>query len=280
MACLLQEYSRQALDNPANELNVWHAVLRSAANKKYIPYAPEAMLFPPISSLPVADQSVATAVTTTFASAVAGSVAGAGAGVGATPVATSVGPPVVALVAEAVANCTPTTVAAPPAVSAPPTTSTPIPATSAKVRTAVITATGHCSHGQKKLAPGVIPGATNKGTTSTTMSGTEKVQRPPVDKVKGQAGKLKPNPEEDGRHIDGVHAIPCPNCVSHKQECERHVGKDNKVGKGKKLEEGASDVPKKAKAKPKQKVPITPKYVTDDDEESLAPPAPFQSQPA
>ncbi|KAG6906131.1 hypothetical protein DXG01_015784 [Tephrocybe rancida] len=288
MAHILQEYSRQARDHPTNKLNVWHAVLRSAAKKKYIPYAPEAVLFPPIATLPVADHSVAG----TFATPTAGKIATHIAGAVATSVAGSVATPVAATgappVPTAVADPAQATVAAPPATSHPP-----IPTTSAKVRTAVITAAGNRGHGQsaaKKLAPTLIPGENTRG--ATPMSSTEKVQRNPGEKAKGQAGKQKPNPEEDGWYIDGVHATPCPNCVSHKQECERRVGKDNKVGacvgcfyakmrcphsmkgKGKKPEEGTLDVPKKAKAKPKRKASITPEYVTDEDEESLAPPAP------
>ncbi|KAG6906071.1 hypothetical protein DXG01_016058 [Tephrocybe rancida] len=252
MARILQEYSRQAWDHPTNELNAWHA---------YIPYAPEAALFPPIATLPVADHSVAG----TFAMPTASKIATHIAGAVATPVAGSVATPVAAVVATpvaatgappvpaAVADPAQATVAAPPATSHPP-----IPTTSAKVRTAVITAAGNRGHGQsaaKKLAPTSIPGENTRG--ATPMSGTEKVQRNPGEKAKGQAGKQKPNPEEDGWYIDGVHATPCPNC-----------------GKGKKPEEGTLDVLKKAKAKPKRKAPIIPEYVTDEDEESPAPPAP------
>ncbi|KAG6905799.1 hypothetical protein DXG01_000677 [Tephrocybe rancida] len=253
MAHILQEYSWQAQDHPTNELDAWHAVLRSAAKKKYIPYAPEAALFPPIATLPVADHSVAG----TFATPTAGKIAMHIAGAVAMPVAGSVAMPVAATgappVPAAVADPAHATVAAPPAASHPP-----ISTTSAKVRTAVITAAGNRGHRQsaaKKLAPTSIPGENTRG--ATPMSGTEKVQRNPGEKAKEQAGKQKPNPEEDSWYIDGVHATPCPNC-----------------GKGKKPEEGTLDVPKKAKVKPKRKAPITPEYVTDEDEESLALPAP------
>ncbi|KAG6906401.1 hypothetical protein DXG01_014121 [Tephrocybe rancida] len=261
MAHILQEYSWQARDHPTNKLNAWHAVLRSAAKKKYIPYAPEAALFPPIATLPIADQSVAGTVAMPIASTIATHIAG----MVATPVAGSVATPV----AAAVADPAQVTVTTPVAAS-----HHPIPTTSAKVRTAVITAGGNRGHGQsaaKKLAPSVIPGENTRGVTP--MSGTEKVQQHLGEKAKGQAGKQKPNPEEDSWYIDGVHATPCPNCVSHKQEWEQCVGKDNK-GKGKKPEEGTLDVPKKVKAKPKRMAPITPEYVTDEGEESPAPPAP------
>ncbi|KAG6904830.1 hypothetical protein DXG01_006843 [Tephrocybe rancida] len=233
MARFLQEYSRQARDHPENNENAWHMVIRSTANKKYILYAPEAALFPPIVTVPVPVDPAAGTIPVPVAETVADI------GNPSVPVATAtpslvVPGPTLTLVASSnpipVAACTPVADSTPAHVAGPGKPSAPIPPSSAKVRTAMITPAGHPGHGPsaaKKKATGVIPAEIPK------VAGTEKVQRVPADKGKGQAGKQKPNPEEDGWYIDGVHAVPCPNCVSHNQVCERRIGKDNKVGKGK-----------------------------------------------
>ncbi|KAG6905871.1 hypothetical protein DXG01_017181 [Tephrocybe rancida] len=270
--------------------------------KKNIPYAPKAALFPPIVTLPVPAEPTAGTIPMPVADMVADSgnpsvpIAMAAPtldvpGPIPTPVAGSNLIPVAAR--TPVANPTPAPVAGPARTSAPGKPSAPIPPSSTKVRMAMITPAGHPGHGpsaSKKKVPSVIPAEIPK------VAGAEKVQQVPADKVKGQAGKQKPNPEEDGWYIDGIHAVPCPNCVSHNQECERHVGKDNKVGaciacfwvkmrcphsmkgKGKKGEEATSDAPRKVKAKPKRKAPKSPEYMSNnnDNEESPARPAPPQ----
>ncbi|KAG6905350.1 hypothetical protein DXG01_003294 [Tephrocybe rancida] len=266
MARLLQEYSQQACDHSENDENAWHTVIRSTADKKYIPYAPEAALFPPIVTVPVAVDPAAGTIPIPVAETVADignpSVPVAAAtpspvvpGPTPTPVAGSNTTPVASSNPIPVATRTPVADSTPAPVAGPGKPSAPIPPSSAKVRTAMITPAGHPGHGPsatKKKATGMIPAEIPK------VAGAEKVQWFPADKGKGQAGKQKPNPEEDGWYIDSVHAVPCPNC-----------------GKGKKGEEATSDTPRKVKAKPKRKAPKSPEYVSDDDK-SPAQPAPPQ----
>ncbi|KAG6905048.1 hypothetical protein DXG01_005407 [Tephrocybe rancida] len=276
MARLFQEYNQQARDHPENDENAWHMVIRSAANKKYIPYTPEAALFPPIVTVPVAIDPTAGTIPVPVAETVADI------GNPSVPVTTATPSPVVprptpTLVASSnttpvtgsnpilVAACTLVADSTPAPIASPGKPSAPIPPSSAKVRMAMITPAGHPGHGPsaaKKKATSVIPAEIPK------VAGAEKVQRVPADKGKGQAGKQKPNPEEDGWYIDGVHAVPCPNCMW----CP-HLMK----GKGKKGEEAMSDAPRKVKAKPKRKAPKSPEYVSDNNnDKSPARPAPPQ----
>ncbi|KAG6917591.1 hypothetical protein DXG01_001939 [Tephrocybe rancida] len=291
MAC------REARDHPGNEENAWHSVLWSAADKKYIPYVAEASLFLPIATLPVAAVPAPVAIPAPVAERVASPSPALVAGPSPALVPSRTPAPAAACTPAPVAGPTPAPVASPTGATAPGTPSAPIATSSAKVRTAMITPAGHPGHGPsatKKKAPGAIPVETPQVASGKVIASAKKVQQLPGDKAKGQPGKPKPNPEEDGWYIDGVHAIPCPNCVSHKQECEQHVGKDNKVGaymgcfwakmqcphsmkgKGKKGEEATSDAPRKVKAKPKCKAPKSPEYMSNNDKESPAPPAPPQ----
>ncbi|KAG6904608.1 hypothetical protein DXG01_008658 [Tephrocybe rancida] len=305
-----------ARNHPENNKNAWHTVIRSTANKKYIPYAPKATLFPPIVTLPIPADPAASTIPVPVAETVADTdnpsvpVATATPSVVVPrPTPTPVASSNTTLVASSnqipvtartpVADSTPAPVAGPTQTSAPGKPSAPIPPSSAKVRMAMITPAGHPGHGPsaaKKKAPGMIPAEIPKVAGSKVVTGAKKVQQVPADKVKGQAGKQKPNLEEDGWYINSVHAVPCPNCVSHNQECEQCVGKDNKLGayvvcfwakmqcphsmkgKGKKGEEATSDAPRKVKAKPKCKAPKSPEYMSDDNdnEESPARPAPPQ----
>ncbi|KAG6913014.1 hypothetical protein DXG01_010438, partial [Tephrocybe rancida] len=93
--------------------------------------------------------------------------------------------------------------------------------------------------------------------------------------------------------IKGVHAFPCKLCKVRRWVCQKRVGKDGKIGacvacylakgvcthsikgKGKKVDDGASEAPKKTK--PKHKALKTPVYVSNKDDKattSLHPPPP------
>ncbi|KAG6905161.1 hypothetical protein DXG01_004467 [Tephrocybe rancida] len=278
MAWELQEYSQEAHDHPEKELQAWHAVLISAAEKKYIPHPPDAQVMPaPTASVP---------------GAVPGSI----------PVPTPIALPIPGPPSPPIDLTSPTT--------APANKSAPICNTGDKSKMAMITPVGHPSHGplapkaRQKGDKGKVADEKGNIPVQKAKVPAEKVKAAPAEhakalateKPKTVAGKKKPKPDEDGWYVNGIHDFPCDYCDARGKECERCVGKDHKVGacvacflaknacahamkgKGKKPDGGVSDGPKKVKTK--HKPPQTPEYISDGDESHSPPPRPPPAKPA
>ncbi|KAG6904189.1 hypothetical protein DXG01_011980, partial [Tephrocybe rancida] len=116
----------------------------------------------------------------------------------------------------------------------------------------------------------------------------EKDTAPAEDDAPGDKGKTAPGkPDKEDMVIKGVHAFPCELCKVRGWVCQKRVGKDGKIGacaacyvakgacthsmkgKGKKIDDGATEAPKKLK--PKRKAPKTPVYVSDEDDKATTP---------
>ncbi|KAG6913461.1 hypothetical protein DXG01_006707 [Tephrocybe rancida] len=174
---------------------------------------------------------------------------------------------------------------------APVTAAAPIAGAGAKVRTAMMSAAGNPGHGpsaskakakvgQEKVAgEKVKPAAKLPG--NKAKAAVEKEQAHPAKKTTVPGGKKDRKATGDGWYIKGLHDFRCDYCDKQGKDCQKRVGKDNKVGacvgcfiakiacthsmkgKGKKVDGGVSDRPKKPKAK--RKAPKSPEYVSDGD---------------
>ncbi|KAG6905038.1 hypothetical protein DXG01_005488, partial [Tephrocybe rancida] len=162
-----------------------------------------------------------------------------------------------------------------------PINSKPIAGTSARVKMVMITVARNPGHGPSgsKLKP---KGNKAQVPEETSDAPAEK------DNAPGEKGKTAPGkPDKEDMVIKGVHAFPCELCKARGWECQKRVRKDGKIGacaacylakgvcthsmkgKGKKVNDGASEAPKKTK--PKRKAPKTPVYVSDEDDKATTP---------
>ncbi|KAG6913196.1 hypothetical protein DXG01_008852, partial [Tephrocybe rancida] len=283
MARHLQEYSRQTRDHPENEAMAWQAVLNNAALKKYIHPLPENNLIPPIASLPVLQANAGVSPAPLLASAPLIASAPLLAPAPLVPVLCVPGAiPGPLPVAASVPDIGPgNTVHAPgPSPVMIPANFAPTAGAAGKAKTAMISAAGNPVHGPSGSKP--------KPKGDKVNVAAEKDTAPAEDDAPGDKGKTAPGkPDKEDMVIKGVHAFPCKLCKVRGWVCQKRVGKDRKIGayaacyaakgvcthsmkgKGKKIDNGATEAPKKSK--PKRKAPKTPVYVSDKDDEATAP---------
>ncbi|KAG6912572.1 hypothetical protein DXG01_013699, partial [Tephrocybe rancida] len=167
-----------------------------------------------------------------------------------------------------------------PSPVAIPTNSAPTAGAAGKAKTAMISAAGNPAHGPSGSKP--------KPKGDKVNVAAEKDTAPAEDDAPGDKGKTAPGkPDKEDMVIKGVHAFPCELCKVRGWVCQKRVGKDRKIGacaacyvakgacthsmkgKGKKIDDGATEAPKKLK--PKCKAPKTPVYVSDEDDEATTP---------
>ncbi|KAG6904620.1 hypothetical protein DXG01_008584 [Tephrocybe rancida] len=179
----------------------------------------------------------------------------------------------------------------PSPVVAPVTPAATIAGAGAKVRTAMMSAAGNPGHGpsasKAKAKVGQEKVAGEKVKPAVKLPGdkakpaVEKEQAHPAEKTTVPGGKKDRKATGDSWYIKGLYNFRCEYCDKQGKGCQKRVVKDNKVGacvgcfitkiacthsmkgKGKKVDGGVSDGPKKPKAK--HKAPKSPEYMSDGD---------------